>query len=42
MEDLSEYSQEEKLRSLQYLLDEGFITFEEVNGAWFVKLAEGV
>lgn len=40
--DLSSYSESEKLSSLQYLVDEGFIEFEERGGEWFVKIAENV
>jgi len=40
--DLSKYSESEKLSSLQYLVDEGFIEFEERGGEWFVKIAENV
>lgn len=40
--DLSKYSESEKLSSLQYLLDEGFIELEERCGEWFVKIAENV
>lgn len=36
------YTESEILGSLQYLVDEGFVTFEEVDGEWFVKVAEGV
>ncbi len=38
----SSYSESEKLSSLQYLVDEGFIEFEERDGEWFVKIAENV
>lgn len=38
----SDYSEEEKIIGLQYLLDEGFIEFEERNGEWFVKISESV
>lgn len=40
--ELSQYSEGEKIASIQYLLDEGFIEFEERGGEWFVKIAENV
>ena len=40
--ELSEYNEDEILSSLQYLVDEGFVEFEERDGEWFVKIAEGV
>jgi hypothetical protein len=36
------FSEEDKLASLQYLVDEGFVEFEERDGEWFVKIAENV
>jgi hypothetical protein len=40
--ELSQYSEDEILSSLQYLVDEGFVEFEERDGEWFVKIAENV
>jgi len=40
--DFSKYSEREILSSLQYLVDEGFVEFKELNGEWFLKIAEGV
>jgi hypothetical protein len=42
MNPFSNYTEREKIMSLQYLVDEGFIEFEERDGEWFVKIAEGV
>lgn len=42
MKVFDEYSEEDILASLQYLLDEGFVELEERDGEWFVKIAENV
>lgn len=43
LEDLSGYSDSEKLLALQYLVDEGFVTFyQDENEEWFVRVADNV
>lgn len=41
--ELDKYSESEKLAALQYLVDEGFITFyQDKNEEWFVRIADSV
>lgn len=41
--ELDQYSESEKLAALQYLVDEGFVTFYQgQNDEWFVRIADSV
>lgn len=41
--DLDNYSESDKLAALQYLVDEGFVTFyQDKNEEWFVRIADSV